>query len=195
MKKILLATASFFCVCSAFAGGADQDSDSKVQRIRFEDLKEACLNPARFHNQISPTNIQITCGELRHKWIAEQDGSIPLDTRRIVMTTVVSNKYTASPVASELNSEPQGVPCTQFKQILESVETVLSTTCEQILEFKGTADEYCSMSVDTLRMANPDAVKVQETGKKVNFCSYGKHGKGQDQDQDQDQNQDKKQKH
>jgi hypothetical protein len=185
MKIFLLATISLFCVSSAFAKG--EQEQEQVQRVGFEELKEACLNPARFHNQAAPTNIQITCGEMQNKWVADEDGKMPLSTRRVIMTAIVSNKYTVSPITTELESAEQAAPCTRFKQLLETVETVVSTTCEQLLSFKGTSNEYCTQAIDGLRVASPASVKVQETGKKVSFCGERKHKHSKEGKQDQDQ--------
>lgn len=177
MKKLFFSLASICCLCSAFAGNS-QNSDSEVQVIRFEDLKVACENPAMFHNQVAPSNIQISCSEAKLKWMPEVSGSQMLNTNRMIVTSVISNKYTVSPMTSEVPSEPQTAPCTQYKQISETVESVVNTTCEQILAYQGTGDEYCLAKMDALRIASPEAIKVQDTGRLVSFCEMKRHQKG-----------------
>lgn len=160
---------SLLC-CFATANAESPDQNTGMQNIRFEELKEACANPARYHNQVAPTNIQISCTEMRTKWVADPQDSVALPTKRLIMTSVISNKYTVSPTSAQLASEPQMEGCNQFKQVVESVEAVHTGTCEALIAFQGTAEDYCATNIDALRTANPESIKIQETGKKINFC-------------------------
>jgi len=151
------------------SSAGEQTSD--VQSIRFEDLKVACLNPSRFHNQIAPSNIQISCSEIRAKWIPDEQGKLSLPSKRVVLTSVISNKYSVSPISAEVAVEPTEAVCSQYKQVIETVESLHNATCEKITAFEGTAQEYCAQNLDVLRVDNPAAIKVQETGKKTSLCS------------------------
>lgn len=169
MKTKFVFLSLLCCFATANAGSTDQNN-AGTQNIRFEDLKEACANPARYHNQVAPTNIQISCTELKTKWVADPQEAVSLPTKRLIMTSVISNKYTVSPTTAQLACEPQMEACNQFKQVVESVEAVHTGTCESLMAFQGTAEEYCAANIDSLRVANPDSIKIQETGKKISFC-------------------------
>lgn len=150
---------------------ASEQSPSGTQTISFDDLKVACANPARFHNQVAPSNIQVSCSEMRTKWVADPQNSVALPTRRVMVTSVASNKYTVNPSSAELASDPQQAGCDQYKQVIETVESVQATSCEQVMAFQGNAEDFCATNIDSLRLANPESVKVQETGKKAGFCN------------------------
>lgn len=171
MKTKLIFMSLLCCIATANADSKDQEQQTGVQNIRFEELKEACANPARYHNQVAPTNIQISCKEMRTKWVADPQDSVALPTKRLIVTSVISNKYSVSPTTAQVASEPQMGECNQFKQVLETVEAVHTGTCEALMAFQGTADEYCAANVDSLRTANPQSVQAQETGKKISFCN------------------------
>lgn len=164
---ILVATVGIYQT-NAFA--EDQTSQS-TQAISFEDLKIACSNPSRFHNQTAPSNIQISCTEMQTKWVPDTQGNVSLPTKRVVVTSVVSNKYTVSPATANLDSNPQDAPCGNFKQVIETVETLHSATCEQLMAFKGSGDEYCATNIDSIRLASPESIKSQDTGQKAGLCN------------------------
>lgn len=170
MKKQVL---TLFVICSlsnVFAFAAEQGAG--MQNIRFEELKEVCSNPSKFHNQTAPASIQVSCGEMKTKWVPNPQTNVSLPTRRQVVTSVISNKYSVSPYAVEVASDPQLVTCGQYKEITESIETIQNLSCDQILSFKGTGEEYCSVALKSMRVENPLAIKGQDTGKTVDFCNF-----------------------
>ncbi|MEY4616483.1 MAG: hypothetical protein RJB66_1443 [Pseudomonadota bacterium] len=170
MKTQLLICVATLGLCQMNAMASEQaPSDSRI--LQFEELREACANPARFQNQVAPSNIQVSCTELKTKWVADPQSSVALPTRRVVVTSVSSNKYKVNPVTAELASEPQAAGCDQYKQVIETLETVQSTTCEQIMAHQGTADEFCAGHIESLKVANPQSVRQEETGKKAGFCN------------------------
>lgn len=150
---------------------ASEQAPSGNQIITFQELRAACADPVRYHNQVAPSNIQVSCTEMKTKWVADPQSSVTLPTKRVVVTSVASNKYTVSPTTAELASDPQTATCDQYKQVIETVDAVQSTSCERILSFEGAPEEFCAASIDALRVGNPDAIKVQETGKKAGFCN------------------------
>ncbi len=165
---ILFIVLCFGLTSLAQASSEQQNSDTQI--IKFEDLKVACTNPSRYHNQVAPSNIQISCSEARTKWIPDPKAAVSLPTKRIIITSVISNKYTVSPVTVAVPSDPQSGECSQYKQVIETVEAVHTGTCEALMTFKGTGEEYCASNIDALRTANPESVRVQDTGKRVSFC-------------------------
>jgi hypothetical protein len=108
---------------------------------------------------------------MQTKWVPDMEGNVLLPTKRLVVTSVVSNKYTVSPNTAQMASNPQETACANYKQIVETVETLHSATCEQLIAFQGTGEEYCAANLDALRIANPESIKSQDTGQKAGLCN------------------------
>ena len=172
MKHISLALMSCCLAASAFAG-LDQGS-KPVQTLKFEQLKEACLHPERFQNQVAPANIEVSCRDIQYKWIPDSSGQFPLETSRLVTTSVNSDKYRTESVAGSVDTPMQSQACPRFKQIAEVLETVRAASCEELVAFDGNATEYCAASLDSMRQANPGSINVQETGEHIDLCGGSK---------------------
>ena len=71
-------------VSSASAGGGSTP-------VSFDEIRSACLNPSLFHNQIAPSNIQVSCTDVQTKWIADPAGSIAMANTRDVTSSVISD--------------------------------------------------------------------------------------------------------
>jgi hypothetical protein len=149
---------------------SQKDAPSRIGRITFSELKEACVNPAKFHNQIAPTNIQIACQNLSYKWIPDTEGLLPMPSTRTVKSSVSSDKYTVGTVTAPLASPSQDMNCPRFKQVADKVETVVNVTCDEILAFKGELTDYCTGAVDRLIGGNPAAVTQEDTGMSLDTC-------------------------
>lgn len=141
-----------------------------VKPFGFDDVKVACQNPARFQNQVAPTNIQISCRDLQLKWVVSEESAFTLPTAHAVETSVMSDKYSMAPVVATLESEDQILACAQYKQVSEVVELVRPSSCEELIAFTGTAAEYCRAAVETLRASNPAAIVATDTGRTVSLC-------------------------
>lgn len=142
-----------------------------TQTITFEDMKAACQNPARFHNQIAPSNIQISCKDVQLKWVPDTGTGQSLDNSRQITTSLISDKYTTDSFTAAIQMDAQTVVCPSYKQISETVNTVRSVSCDDMIAFKGGATEFCTATVNSLRAANPEAVNVQATGLTLNLCN------------------------
>lgn len=173
MKNTIFAIATLFSLASVFA--ANEQRGSSQQALTFSDLRMACQNPARFHNQSAPTNIQISCKDIQYKWVPDDGGTVKMANSRNLMTSVYSDKYTVYPTAKGTSSA-QSAPCPQFKQVAEIVETVRALSCDELIAFTGSADDLCLGAVDALKGANKEAVAVSQTGQFFNLCD-AKQGK------------------
>ncbi len=171
MKKTTLALASLCLATSAMAdsGGASA-SDARLQVLSFADLRAACENPARFHNQIAPTNIQVTCRDMQYKWVPDENGSFQMPTARHVTVSVMSDKYKTKSITGPVGIETQLSSCARYKQVAELVETVRPTTCEELIAYQGTAIEFCTTAVNALRTDNVNAIQIRETGNTIDSC-------------------------
>jgi hypothetical protein len=176
MKKVTSIMIAYCLSMSsiAMAGGYQQQSgqqSSQQSLSSFLSFKEACQDPAKFHNQIAPKNIEVFCKNEQVRWLPTSGNTHSLATFRNMTTQVNSDKYSSNVEAAALDSEEQVVGCPAYKQVLETVEMTRHVTCEEIIEFDGTAAEFCEAAVDSLIEQNPQAVIVQDTGKTFNMCS------------------------
>ena len=173
MKKTLLVFAFASAVVSLSnpaLARSQKEAASRAGRISFSELKEACVNPAKFHNQIAPTNIQISCQNLSYKWLPDAEGLLPMPSTRTVKSSVSSDKYTVGTVTAPLASPAQDMNCPRFKQVTNKVETVVNVTCEEILAFQGELTDYCTGALDRLIGANPAAIIQEDTGMSLDTC-------------------------
>lgn len=162
----LTSLAATLALTSAFTLLAHSD----MQRLSFDDLRSACQNPAKFHNQIAPTNIQISCNDLQYKWVSDSEGALSMPTARYITTTLTSDKYAVDTTTAGRPSDAQTAACPRFKQVAETVESVRSVSCDELVAFNGTVADFCSNSVNALRAANFEAVRSQDTGRTINLC-------------------------
>jgi len=171
-------TASLISICMisqapimALADSGDQSPDVSNQSLSFENLRAACLNPARFHNQIAPKNIQVSCKDRQIKFVPDVDGALNMDSQRDVRISVMSDKYTASEVSGPVAMAMQTVACPQYKQIVETVEVIHATSCDELTAFSGSSVDFCVGTINTLRAANPSAVTITNTGTVLSLCA------------------------
>jgi len=63
------------CLASPFAlaNDAGQRAQLNGASLSFADLRDACLNPSKYHNQRSPSDIQISCKDSQLKWVLDSD--------------------------------------------------------------------------------------------------------------------------
>lgn len=139
--------------------------------LDFDSLRAACLNPAKFHNQIAPKNIQVSCQDVQTKWVPDADGSVHMSGQRTVTVSVASDKYTADAFSGPVVVADKVVSCPQYKQITETVEVVHPTTCDELVAFCGSAVDFCVGNVNSMRASNPSAVTTQATGQVMSLCT------------------------
>ncbi len=171
LKSLLVAQA---LVSSALVMSAPQD-------ISFDQFKDACKNPARFHNQIAPSNIQITCKDVQYKWTLNAPGQITLPNSRYVTTGMTSDKYNVKAKTDMVTTNDQVADCFRYKQIGEVLEVSRSITCDEIVAYPGTGAQYCKDVTDSLREDNPGAIQVVDTGHTLDYCTpkEGNNQRGQ----------------
>lgn len=171
---LTMALLTVFAASEASAARFPKGLSMDTPKMTFEDLKVSCQNPAKFHNQVAPMNIQISCKDIQNKWLPDSEGSLAMGTGRQITTSIVSDKYTVDEETSQLPTTDQVVTCAKYKQVSESLDTVRAVTCDELLAFHGTAAEFCASAINALRAANQQAVTAAETGQKVSLCGQGK---------------------
>lgn len=174
MKKTALVSTFILFSAVGLANGSAQSnaqkSETKPMALSFEDIRAACLNPARFHNQIAPTNIQISCKDVQSKWVPDAEGSLKMGCARQVTASVISDKYSARPVTGAVRAADQSASCPRFKQVIEAVESVRAVTCDELVAFTGSSVEFCTDVINSLRASNPDAVATTASGRTIDLC-------------------------
>ncbi len=161
MKITLIALATLAASSSAIAG----------QRLNYEQVKEACRNPEKFHNQIKPGNMEITCSDLQTRWVPVDSDSYELPRMRKVTMSMTSDKYDIPASGRDMAAEPQGGECPRFKETIERVQATRATSCEEILDFDGSEIQFCAGLLDDIRRSNPGSISIVDSGRNVHFCS------------------------
>lgn len=161
MKLKLIAICAAALSTSAFAG----------QKLSYEQVKEACRNPEKFHNQIKPGNMEITCSDMQTRWVAIGNDSFVLPRVRKVTMSMTSDKYEIPASGRDMATEPQGGECPRFKETIERVQATRPTTCEEILDFDGTEIQYCAGLLDDIRRSNPGSITIIDSGRTIHFCA------------------------
>lgn len=137
----------------------------------FNEVRQACKDPAKYQNQIAPSNIQITCTDVQYNWLPAGNGNIEMATKRFITSALASDKYTVSPNTQEIKSGAQMAACPRFKEVTETVSVPKGLSCDEILSYAGSATDYCLALVNDVRANNPNAVAVAETGRLVDTCN------------------------
>lgn len=176
MKKLVLLIAAFSI--TAMADGRRQGDQYPAGQLSFDDLRVACQNPAKFHAQVAPSNIQITCADVQQRWVPDADGAFEMANSRQVTTSVYSDKYTVMPQSSPLIAANQVAACPQFKEVSETIEVARAVTCDEIVSFNGSGIDFCASAADSVRAANKGAIRMADTGRTISLCA-GKDDRGQ----------------
>jgi hypothetical protein len=183
-----LAIALALVSAPAFAGS---------QGLGFSDIRDACQNPGKFQNQIAPSNLQISCEEHVSRWMPFTAKEMQLPRSRVIIAGLTSDKYEMSPTQHAMNVDMQSAQCPSFKEVIEVTSFTKATSCDELLNWKGTEEDFCADILDRARQGNPKMVQINDTGRVVEFCADqgqqqepGKsQGKGQGQGQYQGQGQ------
>jgi hypothetical protein len=170
MNPSILSLSLFF-----IAGGmaSAQASNPTVASLSFEDIRAACQDPSRFHNQVAPANIRVSCRDAQNRWVPHAGRDIALQGSRQVTTSVISDKYSSTAVTGSMDSAGNLAACPRFKLVAETIETVRAVSCEELIAFSGGALEFCAGSLDSLRQNNPAAVVVADGGQILDLCGAG----------------------
>lgn len=137
----------------------------------ISDLKSGCTDPGRWHNQIPPTDIKITCKDERIEWVQTTDGSGTFHNSRKMCTTAITTKpnIKAPKVCTPCGWPDSPFKCTGFKETCSTVALTYSVTCEQILSMKDILT-FCLNAVDKEVALNETILDVKETGKVKMIC-------------------------
>jgi hypothetical protein len=158
---------------------------SAEQSLNFEQLRDACQNPAKYHSQVQPTDIKVDCSDRQLTWVPIVHDSVSLAASRVIAHAVSSDKYSVPSTKSPIDMPAIPASCPVLKQFEETLGVSQSLTCAQLLAFDGTATDLCAKMIDQIRGDNPTAIIRKSTGKIVHLCqSPGTDDRGQREPED-----------
>jgi hypothetical protein len=176
--KLATALIALVTATPAFAGGAGG--------LTFDQIKDACQNPAKYQNQLAPANLQVTCEEHVSTWVPDVAKGMQLPRSRYVISSLSSDKYQVSPRTHAMDVDMYSAECPNFKEQVQVTTFSKATSCDELLAFKGEESDFCAQILDKARQDNPKIAQLNDTGRVVTFCSEGMEqgqGKGQGQGQ------------
>jgi hypothetical protein len=153
------------------SGAGQQPVAPTVSNLSFADLQAACLNPAKFHNQAAPKNIQISCQDSQTSWVPDVSSTLSMTGQREITASIISDKYSSAAVSSAVPLSSATMACPQFKQVTNSIQVIQATSCDELVAFTGTSVDFCVAAANALRISNPQAVTEVATGQTVSLCS------------------------
>jgi hypothetical protein len=164
MKNVLLA----FALISAPAFAVDQQS------INFEQLKEACKNPAQFQNQNKPSSMKLDCKDRILFWMPAANGAAELKNSREVAYRVSSDKYGVPSAKKNIDYPSLAVVCPQFQLFASDAQISKEITCADVENYEGTAIDMCTQHLNDLRRDNSKVIEdgyVAVDGQTRSFCT------------------------
>lgn len=167
----------------ALAESIDKDAGTIPEHtppLTWDQFKESCQFPDRFHNQVPPSNITVQCTDVRREYIPSAPGQIPPDLTqgsRRVFFKVFSNKYHVDADSSEISlpcgkptGKNAGATCMRYKEVERTLTVEKKLSCDDILNIKFSLGEYCASVLDGTKGSNPKAIDTRETGNVIDTC-------------------------
>lgn len=138
--------------------------------LTYQEFVDSCSDPARFGQQVPPTQIKLVCKNNYIGWQAIESGSVSLTESRTVTGELFSNKFTVGLQSFSLATPEFNVMCPRLREVSSSAEIELSLTCDQIIADDRTVEEQCQDNLDEAINANPDIVEHTPTGRIHSVC-------------------------
>jgi hypothetical protein len=142
--------------------------------LSWEEFRESCENPGKFHNQAPPSNITIQCSDNYTEFLNGQPGQIPLPVGRKITTSVFSNKYHVRESTQPVVAESKMGSCFQFKEVEKKIKIEQSLSCDDVIGMKFTLTDYCVSVLNAAKESKSRLIESRETGREMNTCT----GKG-----------------
>jgi hypothetical protein len=153
----------------AIAGDNPKDDGKTTipsQPLSWEDFKKACADPGQFGKQQPPSDIRIICKDTTTSWVGVESGQMDLDSNRKITAEVKSDKFHVVPQTNDAAVSDRTGSCTRYKeveQVYMAPEVVV--TCADILNHKGTLQEFCATKVDESKGKNPKLTTTTDTNR------------------------------
>jgi len=180
----LFSVALVLSAASAMAGdggkGGDKGGDNNGPSftLTWDQFKAQCQDPAHSPIQHAPENIVVQCTDVRHSYVPESSGNIPMAASREVTTAVSSNKFYVRAESDAIDTQAAVGQCLRYKEVEASFTIEKSLSCADVLGIKGDIKDYCASSTDLVKNANPKVVNFKDTGATIDTCGADVLGGG-----------------
>jgi hypothetical protein len=143
---------------------------ANASQLTYQEFVDSCSEPARYGQQVPPTQIRLVCKNTYVGWQAIESGSVSLPESRTITGELYSNKFTVGLQSWALATPEFNVMCPRLREVSSSAEVEISLTCQQILADDRTVDEQCQDNLDDAINQNPDIVVHTPTGRIHSVC-------------------------
>lgn len=148
--------------------------------LTWDQFKAQCQDPQHSPIQHAPENIVVQCTDVRHAYVPESSGNIPLAASRVVTTAVSSNKFYVRAESDAIDTQAGVGQCLRYKEVEESFTIEKALSCADVLSIKGDVKDYCASATDLVKNANPKVVNYKDTGALIDTCGANSLGGGKD---------------
>jgi hypothetical protein len=152
----------FFFIASIATANANE--------LTYQEFVDSCAEPARYGQQVPPTQIKLVCKNTAVGWQAIESGSIGLDESRTITGELFSNKFTVGLQSFMLATPEFNVMCPRLREVSSAAEIEISLTCDQIVSDDRSVEEQCQDNLDQAINENPDIVVQTPTGRVHSVC-------------------------
>lgn len=143
---------------------------SNASELTYQEFVDSCSDPARYGQQVPPTQIKLVCKNTAVGWQAIESGSVSLAESRTITGELFSNKFTVGLQSFVLATPEFNVMCPRLREVTSSAEIEISLTCEQISSDERGVEELCQDNLDEAINLNPDIVEQTPTGRIHSVC-------------------------
>jgi hypothetical protein len=145
-------------------------TNANARQLTYQQFVDSCSDPARYGQQVPPTQIKLVCKHAAVGWQAIESGSVALPESRTITGELFSNKFTVGLQRWSLATPEFNVMCPRVREVASSAEIEVSLTCEQITSDDRSVEEHCQDNLDAAISQNPDIVVHAPTGRIYSVC-------------------------
>jgi len=184
MLKLIAATAFLGTLALGSAAFAENGNGSNqgLRQLSWEQLQQACQNPAAFQSQRQPNAIRLTCEDTQLVWEADQSDSVEMDNQRQILASLSSDKYYVTQQQASVPMSVSTTSCPRFREVEVKFSQSFSLSCQEIQSFKGNMANFCQGRIDSALNANKSLATRTPTGRSYDMCAAPElipGGKGQ----------------
>jgi hypothetical protein len=181
MLKLITATA--FVGTFALGATAMAENGAGLRQVSWDQIKQACQNPAAFQSQRQPNAIRLTCEDTQLVWEADQSDSVEMDNQRKISASLSSDKYSVSRLDQSIPMSVSQTSCPRFREVEVSYTKSFSLSCQEIQNFQGNMASFCQGRIDGDLATNKSLATREATGRVYDMCAapalVSEGGKGQ----------------
>ena len=172
----------FFAACAfmgAFMAGSIAMADVQQKQLSWDQLSQACQNPAAFQSQRQPNAIRLTCEDTQFVWEADHADNMEIDNRRSLVASLSSDKFYVVRQENAIQMNAFQTPCPRLKEVKVTYTKSFALTCQELTKFRGSMNDFCKSRVDQDLIANKALATRADTGNIYNMCAAPELIKGQ----------------